>query len=120
MDGNEYWYYLNGHLKDHIVPPKDPSSVTYITIRLKDIGYKIVEAEVILSIEGEYIKPSVFYTSLPYEPTRDFKKRVTDYVKKTLIKLRGIDNWTGEEQQYRENNSVKSNKTKRCKCNGRN
>jgi len=119
MDGNEYWYYLNGHLKDHIVPPKDPSSVTYITIRLKDIGYKIVEAEVILSKEGKIIKPSEFYTSEPYEPTRDFKKRVTDDVKETLIKLRGITNWTDKEQ-YRKNNSSKPSKAKRCKCNGRN
>lgn len=117
MDSTEYWYYVNGHLKGHIIPPKDISNTTYITIILKDIGYKIVEAEVILRVEGNYIKPSTFYTSIPHEPTRDFKKRVTNDVKKTLIKFRGIDNWGGEEQKYRrKNNSVKS--AKRCTCNG--
>jgi hypothetical protein len=110
MNDEVYWYFLNGHLKQHLNPPSDPSSVTFATIRTNDIGYKQVRAEVILCIEGTYLKPKIF-TSSSYHTPKQFREIVENYVKESLTKHRGITDWTTQE---RKNNNKKS-KVTRCK-----
>lgn len=109
MEDEVYWYYLNGHLKQHLNPPSDPSSVTFATIRTNDIGYKQVRAEVIICIKGRYMKPK-FFMSSSYHTPKDFREIVEGYVKKMLTEQRGITDWT----QSRNKKSKKS-VTKRCK-----
>lgn len=110
MNDEVYWYFLNGHLKQHLNPPSDPSSVTFATIRTNDIGYKQVRAEVILCIEGKYLKPKIFISS-SYHTPKQFREIVENYVKESLIEHRGITDWTTKE---RKNNKKKSI-IKRCK-----
>jgi hypothetical protein len=109
MNDEVYWYFLNGHLKQHLNPPSDPSSVTFATIRTNDIGYKQVRAEVILCVEGKYLKPKIF-TSASYYTPKQFREIVEDYVKKSLIEHRGITDWT-----QNRNSKNKKLTIKRCK-----
>jgi len=111
MEGEVYWYYLNGRLKQHITPPSDPSSITFITIRTHDLGYKKVQAEVILCIEGTYMKPKIF-TSSPYDTPKQFREMVEEYVKKSLTEQRRITDWTDK----RDRKSINKKPRKRCKC----
>jgi hypothetical protein len=110
MNDEVYWYFLNGHLKQHLNPPSDPSSVTFATIRTNDIGYKQVRAEVILCIEGKYLKPKIF-TSSSYHTPKQFREIVENYVKESLIEHRGITDWMTKERK----NNKKKPKSNRCK-----
>lgn len=110
MNDEIYWYFLDGHLKQHLNPPLDPSSVTFATIRTSDIGYKQVRAEVILCIEGTYMKPKIFVSSSYHSP-KEFREIVESYVKKSLTEQRRITDWT----KSRSKNNKKTI-AKRCKC----
>jgi len=112
MDGTVYWYYLNGRLKEHIIPPMDPSSVTFATIKTTDTGYKQVRAEVTLCVEGTYMRPKIFISELYTTPKR-FREIVEDYTKQIVGEQRRITDWTGPHNRVK--NSKKST-TKRCKC----
>jgi hypothetical protein len=111
MEGEVYWYYLNGRLKQHLNPPSDPSSVTFATIRTHDIGYRRVQAEIILCIEGTYMKPKNF-TSSPYDTPKQFRETVEEYVKKSLTDQRRITDWTDKK----ERKPKKSKPVINCKC----
>lgn len=117
MEGEVFWYYVDGKLKEHINPPSDPSSVTFAIIRTSDIGYKKVQAEVILSIEGVYQKPKIF-TSASYYTPKQFREVVENYVKKSLIEQRGITNWTESKSRKHSKNKIKIKRysSTKCKC----
>lgn len=102
MDAEVYWYYSDGKLKQHLAPPVDPSTITFITIRLRDIGYKKVRAEVIRCVEGKYLKPE-FFTSSPYETPKQFREMVEEYVKKYLSEQRRITDWTDTKDRKKSN-----------------
>jgi len=111
MNDEVYWYYLDGHLKQHLNPPSDPSSVTFITIKTIDVGYKQVRAEITLCMEGTYMKPKIF-TSFTYHTPKQFRNIVEDYVKKTLTEQRRITDWTTKDRKPKH----KKRSIKRCKC----
>jgi hypothetical protein len=114
MEGEIYWYYLDGRLKQHISPPIDPSTVTFITIRLSDIGYKKVRAEVIACVEGKYLKPKIF-TSSPYDTPKQFREMVEEYVKKYLTEQRKITDWTDINYRKKMINNKKPTKRRKRK-----
>jgi hypothetical protein len=93
MNVDAYWYFVDGHLKRHMIPPVDPSTITFVMIRLTDIGYKKVRAEIIPCIEGKYL-PSEFFTSNPYESPKNFGDRMENEIKKFLTEQRRITDWT--------------------------
>ena len=103
MNDEVYWYYVNGRLSEHINPPTDPSSVTFALIRTRDIGYKKVRAEVILSIEGIYLKPKIFISESYYTP-KEFRDVVEKYVKQALSEQRSITNWTESQSRKKRPN----------------
>lgn len=107
-----YWYYENGKLKQHLSPPMDPSSTTFATIRIEDIGFKRVQAEITFCIEGKYSTPK-FFTSLPNQIPHDLRNKVESYVKSELKEHRSITDWSAKE---RNKSKLKTNKIKRCKC----
>lgn len=114
MNGELYWYYVDGRLRSHPNPPVDPSSITFITIRLSDIGYKKVRAEVIACIEGKYMKPEIFISS-PYETPKQFREMVEEFVKKYLTEQRRITDWTDTKDRKKSNkkkSAVKRGKKK--------
>jgi len=94
MDSTAYWYYLNGRLKEHLIPPMDPSTVTFITIKTNDMGYKRVRAEVTLCVEGTYMKPKIFISD-SYMTPKIFRDVIEEYVKEILTEQRRITDWTG-------------------------
>jgi len=98
MNGEVYWYFLNGHLKEHLNPPSDPSSVTFATIRTTDIGYKQVRAEIIVCVEGNYMKPKIFISE-QYTTPKQFRDHIETYVKSILTTQRQITDWTGTQQR---------------------
>lgn len=117
MEGEVYWYYIDGKLKEHVNPPTDPSSITFAIIKTSDEGYKKVRAEVILSIEGMYMKPKIFISESHYTPSQ-FRNIIENYVKKALTEQRSITNWTTSQTRKRKtsNNKTKRFTIKKCKC----
>lgn len=112
MNETVYWYYENGKLKQHLSPPKDPSSTTFATIKTEDIGFKRVQAEITFCIEGIYSAPK-FFTSLPNQIPQDFRNKVESYVKSELKEHRSITDWSTKERKSKsKNNKI----IKRCKC----
>lgn len=117
MEGEVYWYYVDGKLKEHINPPTDPSSITFAIIRTSDVGYKKVRAEVILSIEGVYMKPKIFTSEKYYTPSQ-FRDVVEKYVKQALTEQRSITSWTTSQtrKHKKANHKTKRFPTQKCKC----
>ena len=112
MDGEVYWYFLNGHLKQHLNPPSDPSSVTFATIRTTDIGYKQVRAEIIVCVEGNYMKPKIFISE-SYSTPKQFRDTIETYVKSVLTAQRRITDWTGTQQRKSSKKRIKIKRSKK-------
>jgi len=106
-----YWYYKDGKLKQHLSPPTDPANTTFAIVKLEDIGFKQVQAEVTFCVEGKYSIPK-FFKSLQNQLPRDLRNRVEIYVKSELKEHRSITDWSTQERK----SNYKNNKIKRCKC----
>jgi hypothetical protein len=111
MNEEVYWYYDNGKLKQHLSPPSDPAGTTFATVRIKDIGFKQVRAEITFCVEGVYSIPK-FFKSLPNQIPQDLRNKVENYVRSELKEHRSITDWSTKERKPKS----KTNKIKRCKC----
>jgi hypothetical protein len=107
-----YWYYKDGKLKQHLSPPTDPANTTFATVRLEDIGFKQVQAEVTFCIEGKYSTPK-FFKSFQNQLPQDLRNRVETYVKSELKEHRSITDWSTQERK-KSKQSIKSKR--KCKC----
>ena len=101
MDSEAYWYYKDGRLGQHMIPPTDPSEVSFIKITTTDIPYRRVRAEIVQCIEGHYRKP-VFIEFQPRETAKDFRERITTYIKSILKTQRSITEWGLTEYRKRQ------------------
>lgn len=104
MNDEAYWYFKNGHLGQHIIPPVDPSTTSFITVRTRDIGYKKVRAELIPCIEGNYLQSKIFISE-PYETQKNFRDRIEQDIKKFLLEQRRITDWTQSRKSKRKTHS---------------
>lgn len=114
MNTEAYWYYKDGRLGQHIIPPTDPSEVSFIKVTTTDIPYKRVQAEITQCIEGKYHKPEIII-SKPYENAKDFREHITNHIKAILKIQRQITEWGIMEYRNKQQNK---NNTRRGK-NGR-
>jgi hypothetical protein len=113
MNNTAYWYFIDGHLGQHISPPVDPSSTTFITVQSEDVGYRQVRVELTPCIEGRYLQP-IMFTSESHETPKNFRDRIEKYIKQTLREQRHITDWTTKERKIKKSKNKKL--TKRCKC----
>ena len=106
MDTEAYWYYINGHFGQHVTPPTDPSTISFIKVTTTDIPYRKVRAEITQCIEGHYHKPEIF-ESKPYESISEFRERVIKYIKSILKLQRSITEWgTLESRTHKKKKPV--------------
>jgi len=105
-------YFVEGHLKQHTFPPIDPSTTTFVTIRLHDTGDGRVRADIIPCVEGKYLKPDIL-VSLKYETAKNFRERVEKNVKNMLLSQRRITDWA--TQFRKKSKSKKSTKRKKAR-----
>lgn len=110
MDSESYWYYANGRVKSHMIPPTDPSTTSFIKLDLHDIGYGKVKATLTPCKEGKYLHPVTVYSESRESP-RFFRERIEDIIKKNLQEQRQITEWGSQERKIKH----KKQKIKR-KC----
>lgn len=109
MHETAYWYFIDGRLRQHISPPVDPSTTTFITVESEDIGYGKVQVEITPCIEGKYLRSHTI-TSKPYETPKNFRERIEKDIKKILIEQRQITEWGSRDRKKKRKSTVKRRK----------